>query len=127
MSVRPSGPIGSRPQANATAMQATLTSLIYGDVTRSPSGVKHRHDESRTDTHASPHRADSWSRRSSESSVYAGIAPASGARMRQLLLFGLVVLGLACADVTGTDHAPVHVTLTPIVGSAACFTADPEP
>jgi hypothetical protein len=47
--------------------------------------------------------------------------------MRTLLISGLVVLAIACADVTGTDHAPVHVTLTPLVGSAACFTADPEP
>ena len=49
--------------------------------------------------------------------------------MRTLLLSGLVVLAIAiaCADVTGTDHAPVHVTLNPITGSAACFTADPEP
>ena len=47
--------------------------------------------------------------------------------MRTLLLFGAIALVLSCADITATDHAPVHVTLTPVVGSTACFTADPEP
>ena len=47
--------------------------------------------------------------------------------MRNLLVFGLLVLAGSCADITAADHAPVHVTLTPITGSVACFTADPEP
>ena len=47
--------------------------------------------------------------------------------MRTFILSGLVILAIACADITATDHAPVHVTLTPITGSTACFSADPEP
>ena len=47
--------------------------------------------------------------------------------MRKLILSGLVVLAIACAEITATDHAPVLVTLTPVTGSVACFTADPEP
>jgi hypothetical protein len=47
--------------------------------------------------------------------------------MRQLLVFSAIVVAAACAEITAADHAPVHVTLTPITGSVACFTADPEP
>ena len=49
--------------------------------------------------------------------------------MRKLLVFvaSVTAAAAACADITAADHAPFHVTLTPVVGSVACFTADPEP
>jgi hypothetical protein len=47
--------------------------------------------------------------------------------MRKLLaVSGLLVVG-SCAEVTAADSAPVQVVLTPVNGSAACVTANPEP
>ena len=47
--------------------------------------------------------------------------------MRNLLGVSAIVLAVACAEVTAADSAPIHVILTPLNGSAACITADPEP
>jgi hypothetical protein len=46
---------------------------------------------------------------------------------KRLALAALVIATASCKDITAADHARVHVTLTPKVGSAACVTADPEP
>jgi plastocyanin len=47
--------------------------------------------------------------------------------LRRLALAALAITTASCKDVTAADHARVHVTLTPKVGSAACVVADPEP
>ena len=47
--------------------------------------------------------------------------------LKRLALAALVVATASCSDVTAADHARVHITLTPKVGSAACVIADPEP
>lgn len=39
----------------------------------------------------------------------------------------LLLVAMACYEVTAADASPVKVTLTPKAGSAACVTADPEP
>ena len=47
--------------------------------------------------------------------------------VKRLALAALVIGAAACEDITAADHARVHITLTPKIGSAACVTADPEP
>jgi plastocyanin len=47
--------------------------------------------------------------------------------VKRLAFAALVVGAASCKDITAADHARIHVTLTPKVGSAACVIADPEP
>lgn len=47
--------------------------------------------------------------------------------LKRLALPALALAAASCKDITAADHARIHVTLTPKVGSAACVVADPEP
>lgn len=47
--------------------------------------------------------------------------------VKRLASAALVLMAASCKDITAADHARIHVTLTPKVGSAACVIADPEP
>lgn len=47
--------------------------------------------------------------------------------MQRLAVAAVLIATASCSDVTATDIANAHVTLSPKQGSAACVVANPEP